>query len=187
MHIKWKVKLLSKRRKTLQENTASHPLRSSGWHCSINQFKSSFIELTFIVVPHRAAPRRVSATFFRRKSSLSPISSRRQASPITPIRVSVPRSAKTAHEGFLDPRRVPTRCGATRRDAWEGIEARAKGVFPPYNRSRSMGSPWRQTSPYLYSPRYFPVKLPELPASCRPCTACRSQGSQDLEPAFVPP
>lgn len=36
-----------------------------------------------------------------------------------------------------------------------------EGRFPALQRARnrSMGSPWRQTSPYLYSPRCFPMKL----------------------------
>jgi hypothetical protein len=73
-------------------------------------------------------------------------------------------------ERFLDPRRRGApRCVATRHDAREGIETRAKGVFPPCACSRSMGSPWRQTSPYLYCPRYFPMK----PLGSAPC---RSRG-----------
>lgn len=44
-----------------------------------------------------------------------------------------------------------------------GKGTRNEGRFPALcarlARNRSMGSPWRQTSPYLYSPRCFPMKL----------------------------
>lgn len=43
-----------------------------------------------------------------------------------------------------------------------------EGRFPALGsrlaRNRSMGSPWRQTSPYLYSPRCFPMKLRVAPS-----------------------
>lgn len=183
MRIKWKVKLYAI---ILKGNTKFYPslssrrasrsislnLRSPGWPSS----------------SYRTAPRRVASrhgNFFRQKSSLSAVFI--PATAFSPLFAYPFRDRRRRHEGFLDPpdatRRDVARCGAERSGAWEGIEARAKGVFPPCARSRSMGSPWRQTSPYLYSPRYFPVKLPELPASCCPCAARRSQGPRSFHPS----
>lgn len=49
----------------------------------------------------------------------------------------------------------------TLRSARRMRRRQSEGRFPALRRARnrSMESPWRQTSPYLYSPRYFPMKL----------------------------
>ena len=152
------------------------PFAFIGVGCSINQFKSSFTELTFIATPLRAATHLVQATFFRRKLSLSPVSSRRQPSLIAPVRVSVPRSAKTAREGFLDPRRVPARRGATRRDAaWRGAERcvgrdrdAREGRFPALRSQPLDGITMETDVPIPLFPEIFPREAPGAPCFLPP-------------------
>ena len=183
MHIKWKAKPSC----TLQGNTEFHPSLSSGW--AARSISLNLRSPSWPSSPRHSAPRLVSS---RRPSfdenwvclpfhpDDSPLLSLLFAYPFRDRRRRRARGFLTLGASRRDAaRRDATRHGAARSGAWEGIETRAKGVFPPCARSRSMGSPWRQTSPYLYSPRYFLVKLPELPASCRPCyRAPFAQGPQ---------
>lgn len=131
---------------------------------SMNRFEFSLFGLTLPSL-RRVASRPIPS----RESSLFPISSHffhRVCSGIPSAEwrgVSWP----PAHPDALRrdaAQRVATRCGAAC-----GKGSTREGRFPalrPKSR-RSMGSPWRQTSPYLYSPRYFPMKS-HGSAPCRP-------------------
>lgn len=141
-----------------KKSTSVHS-RSLSWSTQWIGSNFRFIGLTL------SSPRRVATHSLEKIEFLSPISSRffhRVCSGISSAGF-----GGGGGGGFLTPgasRRVAARRGAARRDAVRRGAVRKgnerEGRFPalrPKSR-RSMGSPWRQTSLYLYSPRYFPMK-----------------------------
>lgn len=132
---------------------------------SMNQFEFSVYRADLVItVPHRVATHS-----FKRIEFVS------HFIPFLPSRL----FGHIFHGGGGRVSWPPARPGALRRDAARRVATRCgvacgkgstrEGRFPalrPKSR-RSMGSPWRQTSPYLYSPRYFPMK-PHGSAPCRP-------------------